>query len=164
MPFEVLWFKDNCDRDPDAKPSKSNVTRPPMKKALRMPDGNMLSKGSYKVVSKSGWLVANRLRQITAVKYPDFRKNMNRSFFESAMTAEWRNSLAELEQEQPLLQLCAGSWKAEQVLSNSLRFMGKNKKSQSKNARCDDNSDSDSESESGSNTLQNRKASSAKRK
>ena len=168
MPFEVLWFKDDCDKDPNAKPSKSNATRPPMKKALRTADGEVLSRGSFKAVSKSGRLVANRLRQKAEEKFPDFTKNMTRSFFESAMTIEWRSALAEFEQEQPILQLCAGSWKAEQMLLNILRSMGgKNKRKKDGNReRRNNNSDSesDSESESGSDKPKNPKPSSAKRK
>ena len=141
-----------------------------MKKALRLADGKMLSKGLYKAVSKSGKLIASGLWQVAKDKFPSVKKNVSQSFFESAMAVEWRNALAELEQEQPILQLCAGSWKAEQMLSNILRFMAKKeKKGRKQGNRGKRNngaklSDLNSDSESESDASLNPKPSLAKRK
>jgi len=120
-PTEVLWYLDDCKRDPDIKTSASNKSRPPLEPSIRHADGTMISFGEWSAIKATARLVRNDLLSLPPPK--DHRakdRRKTKTFFRTYFPREWQDALEKMETLQPLLALCAAHWKADHVLGNAL--------------------------------------------
>lgn len=118
-PFEILWFKRDCQQDTDACPSETNPSRPPMKKAIRDERGEMVSDQYYDSILKSAALYVNELVLLVHTKAP--KQAPRKTYVEKHFPSQWRSAINRFEAEHPPLALCASHWKADQLLSEMLR-------------------------------------------
>jgi len=109
---DILWTLADAQADRFVFPgNQTNLSRPPMEKALRNEDGTMVSRISWEVIKLSAKsAIGLHLRQLEAVE-------VSKRYFCTHHTKEWNNAIAFLEAARPLVGLCAGHWKAEHVLS-----------------------------------------------
>ncbi|KAF7986438.1 hypothetical protein HWV62_31193 [Athelia sp. TMB] len=119
FPFEVLWCLEDCRHDPDAKISVGNASRPSMQTVIRNPDGTMISEGVWNAIKLSSRQIAQSLLSIK-LKGNEETRAKTKQFFKSFYSAQWTEAVEQLERLQPLLQLCAGNWKADHVLGSTL--------------------------------------------
>ncbi|KAF9459807.1 hypothetical protein BDZ94DRAFT_1324514 [Collybia nuda] len=117
-PFKVLWFKRDCQQDTDACPSDTNPSRPPMRKAIRNEQGDMISEEYYNSILKSATLYVNKLVLLIHTKAPT--QAPRKTYVEKHFPNQWRSIINQFETEHPPLALCASHWKANQLLSEML--------------------------------------------
>lgn len=118
-PREILWCLDDCKDDDDVKISPGNESRPSMQFAIRKTDGTLISDGVWGAIKLSSRQVAQSLLSLK-FKKTDETRTKTKQYFKSFHSAEWTEAITQLEQLQPLLQYCAGHWKAEHVLGATL--------------------------------------------
>jgi hypothetical protein len=118
FPFEILWFKCDCQQDTDACPSDANPSRPPMKKAIHDEQGEMISDEYYDSILKSATLYVNELVSLVHTKAPT--QAPRKTYIEKHFPNQWRSAISRFETEHPPLALCASRWKADQLLSEML--------------------------------------------
>jgi hypothetical protein len=90
-----------------------------MEQCIRHPDGTLLTSGEWASIRATGRLVKAELLNLK----PDPRNKKRaktKSYFRTFHPIEWANALNKMEQQQPLLALCSGQWKADHVLGNTL--------------------------------------------
>lgn len=102
------------------------MSRPPMDRAIRHPDGSMISKGEWSLIVATAHLILNddllHLKRRGAPSKHNKAPMKGRTYFKSYFPREWQSAVQKLEQLQPLMALCASHWKAESLLGNlSLR-------------------------------------------
>lgn len=119
-PFEVLWCFEDCKKDPDAKISPGNSSRPSMQTVIRNPDGTLISDGIWNSIRLSSREVVNFLLDNVSITARDATRPKTKQFFKSFHSEHWRKAIEHLELLQPLLQLCTGHWKADHVLGSTL--------------------------------------------
>jgi hypothetical protein len=135
-PFEVLWNLEDCQRDPDIDIQDSNKSRPSMDRAIRHPDGTMISDSEWSAIKASARRIANELSALPDTSRQS-RMRKTKTFYRTHHAREWTNAIMRLEAEQPHLRLCSSNWKADHVLGNSLiaiaskdSYVKRNKKKQ----------------------------------
>ena len=113
---------DDCRDDPDVGLTEANRSRPPLDKAIRHPDGRMISQGEWNAIKTSARMIRYELRQLPAVSNRRGKGTQRRTktFYRTYHPREWTDAIRRLESMQPLLALCANNWKADHVLGNSL--------------------------------------------
>jgi hypothetical protein len=90
-----------------------------MEQCIRHPDGTLLTSSEWVSIRATGRLVKAELLNLKS----DPRNNKcarTKSYFRMFHPIEWANALNKMEQQQPLLALCSGQWKADHVLGNTL--------------------------------------------
>jgi len=111
-PLEILWTLADAQVDRNVFPAThTNLSRPPMEKALRNEDGSMISHTSWDIIRVSAkTAIGIYLRKLEA-------DQASKRYFRTHHTKEWNNAITFLEIARPLVGLCAGHWKAEHVIS-----------------------------------------------
>ncbi|KAF8809870.1 hypothetical protein BYT27DRAFT_7093271, partial [Phlegmacium glaucopus] len=114
-PEEILWTLADAQADRIVFPgNNTNVSRPPMERALRNEDGSMVSHVSWEIIKVSAKsAIGTYLRKLDV-------DAVTKKHFRTHHTKEWNNAIAFLEKARPLVGLCAGHWKAEHVLGTVL--------------------------------------------
>jgi len=127
-PPEILWNLDDCRTDPDVQLSESNKSRPPMEKAIRYPDGRMISGVEWNGIKAAARAIKNELLKLPAHK-DRHGKSLRRTkiYFRTQYPTQYEAALEKLEEQQPLLALCAAHWKADHVIGSSLISAGSKK-------------------------------------
>ena len=120
-PEEILWSLDDCKADPDVKVSSTNSSRPPMERAIRHPDGAMISASEWAAIKATARMVKADLLSLPPPRDRCAReRTKSKIYFRTYFRKEWDAAVAKMESHQPLLALCASHWKAEHVLGNTL--------------------------------------------
>jgi len=111
-PESILWTLADAQADHFVFPgNQTNLSRPPMDKALRNEDGSMVNRVSWEVIKSSAKsAIGTHLRKLEA-------DEVTKKYFRTHHTKEWNDAVAYLEIARPIVGLCAGHWKAEHVLS-----------------------------------------------
>ena len=123
-PIEVLWNLEDCQKDMDVNIQESNKSRPSMDRAIRHPDGTMISNSEWSAIRSSARRIANELRSL-----PDSgtsrqaRMQRTKMYYRTHHPRDWTAAIMRLETEQPLLKLCSSNWKADHILGNSIQAM-----------------------------------------
>jgi hypothetical protein len=118
-----------------------------MERAIRHPDGGMISNGEWSAIKTSARRISEMLCQL---EHPCQIRGCHqppktKTYFRKYYPAQWRAAIFELEAEQPLLVLCAANWKAEHVLGNSLLSKATNS---TLGIDTDDHNDNDNDNDS----------------
>ena len=117
LPPEILWTWDNCKKDPYVDVSPSNVSRPPMRCAIRHEDGTILTDGQWKAIRRTVMLVTRTcLQPLILTAQPRATQSRKKMYFKRYFLTEWAAALRELESLAPLLSLCAEEYKADHTL------------------------------------------------
>lgn len=119
-PFEVLWNLEDCQRDADMNLKDANKSRPSMDRAIRHPDGTMISDSEWSAIKASSRRIANELSALPDSSRQS-RMQRTKMFYRTHHAKEWTRAILRLEAEQPLLNLCSSNWKADHVLGNSIQ-------------------------------------------
>ncbi|KAM6499838.1 hypothetical protein JOM56_005346 [Amanita muscaria] len=101
-PESVLWTLQDCKKNEDVNLSKSNPSRPSMRFGIRHEDGSLLNDEEWQAVKSS------------------VGKKQMMSYFKSFHRDAWYKAIEQLEEQQPLLKLCAEHYKAEKTLNQIL--------------------------------------------
>ena len=119
-PFKVLWSLEDCQKDIDVNLQDSNKSRPSMDRAVRHPDGTMISDNEWSAIKASSRRIANELAAL-----PDSsrqaRMRRTKMYYRTYHAREWTKAILRLETEQPLVKLCSSNWKADHILGNSIQ-------------------------------------------
>lgn len=92
-----------------------------MDKAIRHPDGTMISSSEWSAIKASARLIKADLLSLPAPRDRRAKdQKKTKIYFRTYFRKEWEAAVAKLEMHQPLLALCASHWKAEHVLGNTL--------------------------------------------
>ena len=119
-PVEVLWSIGDCWEDLNSGVTKSNKSRPPMDRVVRREDGSLISTLEWNAIKASAWLLKHELRLLpTPTDRQAQLQAKTKVYYRSYHSREWLRAVQWLEEEQPLLRLCASHWKAEHVLNGS---------------------------------------------
>ena len=131
-PIEILWNLEDCQRDIDVNLQDSNKSRPSMDRAVRHPDGTMISDSEWSAIKASARRIANELGAL-----PDTarqaRMRRTKMYYRTHHARDWTAAILRLETEQPLLSYCSSNWKADHVLGNSIQAMVTKETRRSKN-------------------------------
>lgn len=122
-PESVLWTFADCKSDPSVGMSPGNESRPPMARAIRHENGELLSDDEWKTIRQSTiTTMHSRLDSIDTSHLPPSATNQShkKTFYTRYFMKEWLAALAELEVVVPLLSLCSGDWKADKMLASVL--------------------------------------------
>jgi hypothetical protein len=119
-PFEVLWNKEDCQQDADINIQDSNKSRPSMDRAVRHPDGTMISDCEWSAIKASARRIANELSALPD-SFRQARMRRTKGYYRTHHARDWTRAILRLEAEQPLLKLCSSNWKADHVLGNSVQ-------------------------------------------
>ena len=121
-PFEILWNLEDCQHDVDVNLHDSNRSRPSMDRAVRHPDGTMITDVEWSAIRASARRIANELAGLQdSTRQAKMRRT--KMFYRTHHARDWTNAITRLESEQPLLKLCSSNWKAEHTLGNSIQAL-----------------------------------------
>jgi len=121
-PQSVIWTWEDCKNDYDVGASASNLSRPPMRRAIRDERGDMISDPQWKSIRQSATIIAHshldvlRTSSVLAAGQPRKKKFYKRFFLK-----EWRQALVALEAAAPLLSICFDAWKADLTLGSVMQ-------------------------------------------
>jgi hypothetical protein len=116
-PLSVVWTQDDCKADPDVGCSASNLSRPPMQRAIRREDGVIISDLEWQAIRQSAGIVArSHMEPLKQDPRAVVAKMHKKGFVKKHFPDEWFGALIALERSAPLLSLCARNWKADMVL------------------------------------------------
>jgi hypothetical protein len=92
-----------------------------MERAVRHPDGTMITEIEWSAIRASARRIVNELSNIPDSHRlrPGMRKT--KMYYRTYHSKEWTNALNRLESEQPLVGLCSSNWKADHILGNSIQ-------------------------------------------
>jgi thiamine pyrophosphokinase len=120
-PFEILWLLEDCRQDPTVGVMESNKSWPAMDRAIRHPDGRMVCDVEWNAIKTSARLIVHDLASLPQAESNRIAKvRRTKVFYRSQYPRQWRTAIQQLEDQQPLLKLCASNWKADHVLGNAL--------------------------------------------
>jgi hypothetical protein len=92
-----------------------------MAKAIRHPDGRMITTSEWNAIRVSARMIKNELRQLPASQHRAAKgRRKTKMYYRTYHFKEWMDAIRKLEGEQPLLALCAFNWKADHVLGAAL--------------------------------------------
>ena len=121
LPPEILWTWDDCKNDTFVGMTASNVSRPPMRRAIRHENGNVITDAEWKAIRQSATLVARtHLFPLSRVSQTGAKQTRKKMYFKRYFSLEWAAALRELESLAPLLSLCFGEYKADHTLGGVL--------------------------------------------
>ena len=107
-----------------------------MEKCIRNEDGSPISGVQWRAIKLSARMIAQA--QLLSLPSPNLSKPIARTkvYYKQHHLKAWLNAIHELEERQPLLFLCEGSWKAEHVLGASLLAHASEAKQKTKRQRA----------------------------
>ena len=107
-----------------------------MEKCIHNEDGSLISGVQWCAIKFSAWMIAQA--QLLSLPSPNLSKPVAQTkiYYKQHHLKAWLNMIHELEECQPLLFLCEGSWKAEHVLGASLLAHASKAKQKSKRQRA----------------------------
>jgi hypothetical protein len=129
---EVLWHIKDCQHDSQVSPmlANGNTSRPNMKVALRQRDGTLIDDTKYRRIQEDVRALYNAhlypLSANTKAPPTNSRKKTTMhcmTWFRSHHRAAWDKVVHQLESIHPILQLCAGNWKAEHMIQAHLQSL-----------------------------------------
>jgi hypothetical protein len=92
-----------------------------MDRAIRHPDGRMVCDVEWNAIKASARLIVHELASLPQAESNRIAKvRKTKVFYRSQYPRQWRTAIQQLEDQQPLLKLCASNWKADHVLGNAL--------------------------------------------
>jgi hypothetical protein len=80
----------------------------------------MISKGEWNAIQSSARAIKMELISLPAPKGVSKACKKTKTYFKTYFSRDWDQAIDKLESQEPLLQLCATHWKAEQLLGNIL--------------------------------------------
>jgi len=114
--------------------SASTMSRPRMNRAIRHPEGLMISKGEWVAILATADLVKIDLLTLPRPLHRSAKdRKKTRTYFRSYFPEEWQAAVDKMERLQPILALCAAHWKAEHVLGDVLLRANNNKTEEGSN-------------------------------
>jgi hypothetical protein len=120
-PFKILWLLEDCRQDPTVGVTESNKSRPAMDRAIRHPDGSMVCDVKWNAIKASARLIVHELASLPQAESNHIAKvQKTKVFYRSQYPRQWRTAIQQLEDQQPLLKLCASNWKVDHILGNAL--------------------------------------------
>jgi hypothetical protein len=90
-----------------------------MEKAVRHEDGTLINVGEWRAIKANARAIASRdLLPLPLPRDTPFStKKKTKTFFTKYYLKHWTDAVLKLEEQEPLLALCAAHWKAEHVLN-----------------------------------------------
>ncbi|EDR04792.1 uncharacterized protein LACBIDRAFT_330281 [Laccaria bicolor S238N-H82] len=140
---KILWTLEDCQKDLHNVVTKSNKSRPAMEKAIQHEDSTLINGGEWHAIKANARAIAScdLLPLPIPCDTPSLVKKKTKTFFTKYHLKQWTNTVHKLEEQEPLLALCAAHWKAEHVLNTILT--GITESNQNTSTRRDDASDLD---------------------
>ncbi|KAI0945091.1 hypothetical protein AcV7_001721 [Taiwanofungus camphoratus] len=123
-PVKILWTLQDCKNDEDVAITKVNPSRPSIQRAIHNKDGTMITEEDYRMILATARLCRAELLQLPpppGYAYRDRSLARTKNYFKSYHLKEWAAALQKMEEQQPLLSLCAYYWKADHVLGGLFR-------------------------------------------
>lgn len=122
-PREILWSLECSKDDEDVASSEGNQSRPAMGRVIRHADGTDITAGEYQAIKATAHALAYDLNQLPLGPAQRHLKGKSRTmrFYKQHMVRDWKQAIADAEEQQVLLTLCAAHWKAEHILGAALR-------------------------------------------
>ncbi|KAJ3508770.1 hypothetical protein NMY22_g16507 [Coprinellus aureogranulatus] len=121
LPLEVLWTMEDLKNDEEAAPTQANQSRPPMRRALRNIDGTMIDDDAYDTIhTKVDVIFKANLLRLTP---KNATRPLTRTQLRSSHREAWFAVIRELEEQCPVVGLCARHWKAEQLLGQHINSL-----------------------------------------
>jgi len=138
---KILWTLEDCQKDSHNVVTESNKSRPAMEKAVRHEDGMLINAGEWRAIKANVRVIASRdlLPLPIPRNTPISMKKKTKTYFTRYYLKQWNDAVLKLEEQEPLLALCAAHWKAEHVLNTILT--GTSESNQKASTRRDDASD-----------------------
>ncbi|KAG5634301.1 hypothetical protein H0H81_002497 [Sphagnurus paluster] len=138
-PRQILWNIEDCRDDPDINLTRGNKSRPSMERAIRHADGSLINKGVWRSIRSTASHIVNErlltLKRPSAA--PSSAKQNSRKYLKKYFPSKWDDAISSLEEQEPLVALCASHWKAEHVLGTVLRDKGLNVQDANSDAESD---------------------------
>ena len=118
--------------------SESNKSHPAMEKAVQHEDSMLINAGEWRAIKVDARVIASRdlLPLPIPCNTPILMKKKTKTYFTRYYLKQWNNTVLKLEEQEPLLALCAAHWKAEHVLNTILT--GTSESNQKASTRRDD--------------------------
>jgi hypothetical protein len=92
-----------------------------MDRAIHHPDGSMVCDVEWNAIKASARLIVHKLASLPQAESNCIAKvQKTKVFYRSQYPRQWQTAIQQLEDQQPLLKLCASNWKADHVLGNAL--------------------------------------------
>lgn len=122
-PREVLWTLECSKVDEDVASSEGNLSRPTMSRVIRHANGTDITAGEYQAIKATAHAIAYELNELPLSPAQRHLKGKPRTmkFYKEHMARHWKQAVADAEDQQELLTLCAAHWKAEHLLGAALR-------------------------------------------
>lgn len=122
-PREVLWTLECSKVDEDVASSEGNLSRPTMSRVIRHANGTDITAGEYQAIKATAHAIAYELNELPLSPAQRHLKGKPRTmkFYKEHMAHHWKQAVADAEDQQELLTLCAAHWKAEHLLGAALR-------------------------------------------
>jgi hypothetical protein len=122
FPASILWTWEDCKTNDSVGVSSSNISHPPMQRAIRHEDRSMLSEAEWKAIRHSTMIVIrSNLDVLTPAAQARAHQPCKKMYFKRYFPTEWTQALHELESLAPLLSLCTGEYKANMTLGSVLQ-------------------------------------------
>jgi hypothetical protein len=95
-----------------------------MEKAIRHADGTMITRSEWTAIKATGRMIKSELTALPRPSNDRKARKMKKTktYFRTYFPSRWNAALNKMEQQQPLLALCASHWKAESVLGTLLQY------------------------------------------
>ncbi|KAF9522526.1 hypothetical protein CPB83DRAFT_840408 [Crepidotus variabilis] len=125
MPKEVLWTFADAQACPGIV-TDTNKCRPKMAQCIRRQNGEIVTANEYSAIQACGKrLVATFLDPLgLPANRAQYGVKKTRTYYAQNFRDIWRTVLEKIEEEEPLVALCANKWKAEYLLASLLRHQG----------------------------------------
>jgi hypothetical protein len=121
FPETILWNFSDLKSDPDVTLDPSNANRPPMQSVIRRENGELIDTGLYMAIRASGHdIIKDELFSPLSRDKSSQNRPRTMKFFKDTCRDAWNKAIRLYEEEQPLLMLCSGHWKAEHMLQSIL--------------------------------------------
>lgn len=121
-PNEILWNLNDCQKY-SGLITESNQSRPAMDRCIRHTNGQEISAAEYRSIKTSVRMLVNIHLATLALPSDPAAKNQpkTKSYYKKYYPQNWRDVLAKVEEQEPLVALCAAHWKADHIVGNCLR-------------------------------------------
>ncbi|KAF8879369.1 hypothetical protein BD779DRAFT_1447003 [Infundibulicybe gibba] len=139
-PESILWTIEDCRNDPMGVVSEGNLSRPKMDKCIRDQKGVPVTLAQWRAIRMTTRLIISQVFPLSSFE----GDNRKKSYLKTYHGDDWISAIFTLERKEPLVALCAGHWKADQVLGVVLKAQQKKKTSPSEDEADLDDSDEDS--------------------
>ncbi|KAF8878950.1 hypothetical protein BD779DRAFT_1474568 [Infundibulicybe gibba] len=117
-----------------------NLSRPKMDKCIRDQKGVPVTLAQWRAIRMTTRLIISQVFPLSSFE----GDNRKKSYLKTYHGDDWISAIFTLERKEPLVALCAGHWKADQVLGVVLKAQQKKKTSPSEDEADLDDSDEDS--------------------